>query len=102
MTPARLTANEWTGAPGERDAPVPPARAATQRYRWSAAAPISLHGTCAHWEVLAAGILILHDVLVDTSQRFRGTMLEARVTARRELVVAGPMIVFPFNADEAP
>jgi hypothetical protein len=91
---------EWV-AVNRQDLKVPPERSATQRFRFTAPAPIGLSGSCAEWIAGAGGGVTLHDVLIDTSQRVHGTTLEYRVTHRRELTIIGaPIVVFPINDEE--
>jgi hypothetical protein len=79
---------------------IPAARTATQRYRWSAPAPIGLAGTCAEY-VLQDGAVTLRDVLTDTSERIHGTTLTKRVTWRSTLTIIGPLAVFSMGEEAA-
>lgn len=92
-------ANQWEAEPfGKLE--IPAERKASQQFRWTAPAPIGLSGTCGDWVQVQHGIT-LRDVLIDTSERYQGTVLTQRVTHRRDLtIVNAPVLVFPLNEDE--
>ena len=89
-------ANQWEAEPfGKLE--IPPERKASQQFRWTAPAPVNLSGTCAEWVQIQHGVT-LKDVLIDTSQRFQGSVITQRVTHRRELtIVNAPILVFLLN-----
>lgn len=93
-------ANEWS-AVDRRELTVPAELRAIQRYRFTSPAPIGLTGSCAEWVYVQGGVT-LRDALLDTSQRVHGTVLEWRITHRREVTIIGaPVVVFPMSDDEA-
>jgi hypothetical protein len=93
------TVNEWVSEDPHAKLNIPEERTATQKFRWSAK-ELSLSGTCARFKVLINGLAVF-DALVDTSERFQGTVLKKRVTHRTELYFVGtPVLIFPFRDDD--
>ena len=59
-----------------------------------------LRFACVRFEVLGYGWIRLHDVLLDTSERYQGITLQAKVTYRQELTVfCSSAAIMPIDAD---
>lgn len=79
---------------------VPAERLATQRYKFSAPNGVGLSGTCADF-LIEPNHVRLKDVLIDTSERYQGTVLKQRVTHRTWLVLAHTAVVlYSLHQDE--
>ena len=90
---------EWVSDDPHARLNIPADRTATQRFRWSAK-ELGLTGTCAEFEALLNGLRVT-DALVDTSERYQGTLLKKRVTHRAELYLLNtPVVIFPFSPEE--
>jgi hypothetical protein len=92
--------NEWTADDPFAVLSVPKERLATQRYTFSTPNGIGLHGTCADFEIQPAAVR-LKDVLIDTSERYQGTVLKKRVTHREWLLLTQiAVVIFPTSSIE--
>lgn len=89
---------QWESNDPRASLPIPKEKLDAQRFRWTAPTPVGLSGTCAGWSVRDGAYVQLRNVLVDTSHRYQGTMLNKRVTHHDELnVVHAPVLIFPLK-----
>ena len=79
--------HEWAATPGGR-IEVPLEYQAMMRWRYALSVGQEvLRGRCERYELLGPGWIRMHHVLVDTSDRHQGIVLQARVTYQPALLV---------------